>query len=565
MVANRLKLVLPQSISPFQSAFVPGRLITDNILVANEIAHFVHNKREGSDGFMALKLDLSKAYDRMEWSFLRKVLVRFGFAQNWIDMVMECVSSVRYSFLIRGKPRGFVCPSRDDSMLYAKASLEACYEIKDVIETYGRASGQLVNLSKSSVVFSKNVSEETKEVVSSLLGVEVVASHEKYLGLPTYVGRKKSATFQYIKDNLAKKIEGWQGKMLSGAGKDILIRVVAQALPAYAMSVFQLTNNFCEDLEQMFARFWWGSTLDKQKIHWKTWKALCNPREEGGLGFRSLMHFNSICNGEEVNIWSDCWAPALHEGRPSTNVLAMEEVSKVSDLLSTTGVWNEALIRRLFGREEAEIILNIPLSCRNIPDRLIWKLERKGEFSVKTAYRFSFFHSSCRSPFTLAVNGDFWKRIWKVLIPNAAKVFAWRVCHDILPSLDRLASRSGDFDFSIVEYLEGEKFTSLGRSSITFSIDHGFIPAILETDAQEVQRQLTAQVSNNSSALGRLYEDLSLMLASHNSLQVNYVSRKANVVAHMLAAHGSSMMQDCFYFSVPSFLAAAIAAEVPVM
>ncbi|KAL6181023.1 hypothetical protein ACLB2K_047681 [Fragaria x ananassa] len=98
-IANRLKVILPQIISPYQSAFVPGRLITDNTLVANEIAHFIHNKREGAGGYMALKLDLSKAYDRMEWLFLRIVLKRFGFAAAWIDIVMQCVESVRYSFL----------------------------------------------------------------------------------------------------------------------------------------------------------------------------------------------------------------------------------------------------------------------------------------------------------------------------------------------------------------------------------------------------------------------------------------------------------------------------------
>ncbi|XP_062020751.1 uncharacterized protein LOC133737152 [Rosa rugosa] len=140
-------------------------------------------------------------------------------------------------------------------MFYAHASLEACDEIRDVIETYGRASGQLINVSKISVIFSKNVLEDLKEEVSSLLGVEMVASHEKYLGLPTYVGRKKTATFQYIKDNLAKKLNTWKGKMLSGVGKDILILVIAQALPTYAMSVFQFIKIFCKDLEQMCARF----------------------------------------------------------------------------------------------------------------------------------------------------------------------------------------------------------------------------------------------------------------------------------------------------------------------
>ncbi|XP_062020957.1 uncharacterized protein LOC133737420 [Rosa rugosa] len=144
--------------------------------------------------------------------------------------------------------------------------LGACRELLEVLQIYRRASGQLVNFAKISVGFSKNVSEEMKEEISGTLGVEVVASHEKYLGLPTYVGRKKTSTFHYIKERLAKKLSAWQGKLFSGAGKDILIRVVAQALPTYAMSVFQLTKSFCDDLEQMCAKFWWGSCSLKNSL-----------------------------------------------------------------------------------------------------------------------------------------------------------------------------------------------------------------------------------------------------------------------------------------------------------
>ncbi|KAM5554325.1 hypothetical protein ABKV19_022611, partial [Rosa sericea] len=103
----------------------------------------------------------------------------------------------------------------DDSMLYAQASLESCSVIQEILETYGRASGQVVNFAKSSVVFSKNVPVDLQDEISNLLGVEVVESHAKYLGLPTYVGRKKTSTFQYIKERLSKKLSSWQGKLLS--------------------------------------------------------------------------------------------------------------------------------------------------------------------------------------------------------------------------------------------------------------------------------------------------------------------------------------------------------------
>lgn len=88
------------------------------------------------------------------------------------------------------------------------------------------------------------------------IGVTIVEKHKKYLGLPTYVGRNKSETFAYIKERVNTKLHGWQGKLLSGAGKELLIRVVAQTLPSYAMSCFLLPKGFCDSLHQLCAKFW---------------------------------------------------------------------------------------------------------------------------------------------------------------------------------------------------------------------------------------------------------------------------------------------------------------------
>lgn len=102
VVANRLKRILPEIISLNQSAFVPGRMITDNVLLAFELTHFLQNKRRGSDKFAALKLDMSKAYDRVEWEFLRRMMGKLGFCQEWINIVMGFVSRVSYRIKVNG-------------------------------------------------------------------------------------------------------------------------------------------------------------------------------------------------------------------------------------------------------------------------------------------------------------------------------------------------------------------------------------------------------------------------------------------------------------------------------
>ncbi|KAK7840574.1 transposon tx1 uncharacterized 149 kda protein [Quercus suber] len=104
VLANRLKVILPSVISENQSAFQAGRVITDNILMAFETLHYMKHSQSGRSGFMALKLDMSKAYDRVEWKYLELVMKRMGFADKWVDLMLECISSVSYSILINGEP-----------------------------------------------------------------------------------------------------------------------------------------------------------------------------------------------------------------------------------------------------------------------------------------------------------------------------------------------------------------------------------------------------------------------------------------------------------------------------
>ena len=98
--------------------------------------------------------------------------------------------------------------------------------------------------------------------------------------------------FVEVKERVGKKLAGWKGKLLSIGGREILIKVVAQAVPTYTMSCFQLPKTLCKDLENLMRNFWWGQRDDENKISWVSWKKMCKSKFHGGMGFRNIQAFN---------------------------------------------------------------------------------------------------------------------------------------------------------------------------------------------------------------------------------------------------------------------------------
>lgn len=119
----------------------------------------------------------------------------------------------------------------DDSLLFAKASAEGAASIKEVIDIYYQASGQRVNLSKSSIHFSKGCPNTVHESMKAILNVPNETLNERYLGMPSDVGRSTSGTFKYLKDRVWTRIQGWMEHILSTGGKEVLIKSMARQFP----------------------------------------------------------------------------------------------------------------------------------------------------------------------------------------------------------------------------------------------------------------------------------------------------------------------------------------------
>lgn len=123
----------------------------------------------------------------------------------------------------------------DDCLLFLQDISNSANILLSVIGRYEEASGQKINIDKSSIFFAKILEHNRRSQVGHILGMKISIGNGKYLGLPYLIGRSKSDIFTYLKEKIWKKTHGWKEKLLSKGGKEILIKSVLQAIPTYAM------------------------------------------------------------------------------------------------------------------------------------------------------------------------------------------------------------------------------------------------------------------------------------------------------------------------------------------
>ena len=149
-----------------------------------------------------------------------------------------------------------------------EAKTESATRLQEILALYEAQSGEKINRDKSYAFFSKGTNNHTKQQVLHVLGIPFESQNERYLGLPVHIGAARSKEFEYIKENIWRRIQGWIEKLLSKVGKETLIKAVAQAIHTYAMSCFDLTKNLCEEITSMICRYWWSQQDGQHKCHW---------------------------------------------------------------------------------------------------------------------------------------------------------------------------------------------------------------------------------------------------------------------------------------------------------
>ncbi|KAL2252866.1 UNVERIFIED_CONTAM: hypothetical protein Sindi_0081300 [Sesamum indicum] len=361
-----------------KGAFIPGRSIGDNIMLAQEL--FTGYNQARLPPRCALKVDIRKAYDTVEWDFLLAVLQLFGFPPTFTRWIEECVTTTSFSIGLNGNPHGFFTGARglrqgdplspylfvlvmevlhmgflqlieqdgqfkyhwkcepakvfqlgfaDDLLLFSRADLASINVLKMGLDRFAEWSGLRLNVQKSHVIISRSA-QGWKNQILEAMGFQEGELPMRYLGLPLLSSRLSISDCQPLLLKIDARINGWEGLSLSYAGRIQIIKSVLSALSLYWASAFILPKAVIKQIEKRLRTFLWkgNSTSGYAKV---AWKDVCKPIMEGGQGIKDIEILNralmakklcDVIRCDRTSIWVD-W---LQHGRlRDTSIWTVDE------------------------------------------------------------------------------------------------------------------------------------------------------------------------------------------------------------------------------------------------
>jgi len=331
VVANRLKPLLPSLVSMEQAGYMEERQILNNIIQDHEVVHSLNINRKAG---MIMQLDIAKAYDKLSWNYIKKILIAFGFDHNWVRWISVLVTSSCFSILVNGSPFETFLPSRglrqgdplspflsilmmeglrrainhakqvgkikglqlsdrgqawthqqfvDDTMLQGIPTVKEAHAFKQILNEFAKASGMEVNLTKSKTFFfNTNIAIQKK--IAKILGFQRDSLPSKYLGIPLTSKPLHKSIWEPITNKLQDKIRKWTVRSLNLAGRLELTKVVLQAIPVFMLSVLPAPKGVMQLIRNIQRSFLWGKGEVGKKWALVAWEKICRPRNYGGLG-----------------------------------------------------------------------------------------------------------------------------------------------------------------------------------------------------------------------------------------------------------------------------------------
>ncbi|CAM8999011.1 unnamed protein product [Rhodiola kirilowii] len=289
-----------------------------------------------------LKLDISKAYDSVDWEFLKQAMEIFGFHVRFIDWIMACVSFVKFSVLVNGGLEGYFGSRRglrqgdpmspylftvvmevlsrlldnlkrsgsfsyhpkcgrtrlnhlmfaDDVIILSKAYPSSLLKIKEALNTFNEWSGLIVSEEKLAIYFG-GCNENEENLLSSLANFQKGQLPFNYLGVPLHGKRLKGAYFSMIIDKMTSKIKAWSSRFLSYAGRLVLVKHVLSFIGSYWMRVLIFPKCVLKKISAICRNYLWTGVASGRR-NLVAWKEVCKPKHVGGLGILNLSIYNKV-------------------------------------------------------------------------------------------------------------------------------------------------------------------------------------------------------------------------------------------------------------------------------
>ena len=340
LLATRLKEVLPLMISKSQSAFLPGRLLAENVLLATDLVNEYNSQSLSPRGM--LKVDLRKAFDNVRWDFILVSLRALAIPECYIALIQECLSTASFSVLVNGVSGGFFkstkgirqgdplspylfvlameCLSRlllsryeagtigyhprteelkishlmfaDDVMVFFDGKSNSLHGIAECLDDFASWSGLRMNNNKTELFISGVDQSETAAITS--YGFPYGTLSIRYLGLPLMSRKLKISEYAPLMVKLNMSFQSWSAKLLSFADRLQLLKTVIFGTVTFWTSAYILPKGCIRQIESLCSCFLWSGSLEKRSIAKVDWKTVCLPKEEGGLGLRSYLIWNQV-------------------------------------------------------------------------------------------------------------------------------------------------------------------------------------------------------------------------------------------------------------------------------